>query len=324
MLLGCFATAEEAALVNARCAGMEDDEKLQFVTEHMKTKPPMSAEAALEDAQVEELKLARSDATCTQTGFKNVYVDKAYAQEQIIRQLQAGQGQTAAHPAHAAAKPTADVLVWCITGEERIGQGDEILAINEGVQEGNANVASEYSFSLKSIRSLEDAEVYSQAVKSGEKSEPALLILICHSCEDGGEFDFVSYSVTAAKVAELFAGSHTHLVANSCFSESLVAHQDGQWKSIFAHKISLAPTDAMAVSKACLNELIKPGVGNVAVAARTQLQTQGYLFQKTCSHANCQCKANGKAWVPAISVADACNARKRPREENSDEETAIA
>eukprot|EP00966_Prymnesium_polylepis_P295284 6819058-Prymnesium_polylepis.1 len=166
-----------------------------------------------------------------------------------------------------------------------------------------------------SIKNLSDAEKYSAAIKSGTKAVPSMLILICHSSQDGDEFDFGSYKVRAAKVAELFAHPRTHFLPNSCFSESLIqaAGMERRWKSIYSHTIALASTDATVVTRACLSALVKPGGvdRNIAVAAKEQLMHEGHKFVKTCSHQKCSCAKTGKAWFACHPVSEASKARTR-------------
>jgi len=208
------------------------------------------------------------------------------------------------------------VVVWALCGEERIGQSDELAAINDAVNEANESGTHARTFKMDtSIKNLSDAEKYSAAIKSGTKAVPSMLILICHSSQDGDEFDFGSYKVRAAKVAELFAHPRTHFLPNSCFSESLIqaAGMERRWKSIYSHTIALASTDATVVTRACLSALVKPGGvdRNIAVAAKEQLMHEGHKFVKTCSHQKCSCAKTGKAWFACHPVSEASKARTR-------------
>ena len=131
----------------------------------------------------------------------------------------------------------------------------------------------------------------------------------------------------ASKVVELFANPQTHLLVNSCFSESLVqaASMEGKFKSIFSHKIRLhGTTDAVATTRACMSALVQPGgvTSNVAKAAEAQLEAENYKFIKLCDHERCQCEAKGLAMMPFYPVAQACVARNKKR--SADEVSAYS
>ena len=145
-----------------------------------------------------------------------------------------------------------------------------------------------------------------------------MLIIICHTDESGEEFDFVNYKVEATKVCELFANKATHFLPNTCFSEQVVVKGGmvGKFKSIYSHNISLAPADAVQVSKACVSELVKPGGidTNIAIAARKKLEEMSYKFIKVCGHKSwCLCEEKGIGNVPLLTTNEACTSRNHKK-----------